>query len=91
MIALVPDPSLDKILTSIDRQSRLKESVDNGMDRLWREFGAAVRHKREARKWSLAFLGKKLGIGHSMMAYLETGDRDWTAELAAQAARELGP
>lgn len=81
---------LNQKFTAVNRAHRAQQKTGIKMAALWREFGAEVRKERKQRKWSLAALASKMGIGKSMLGYLETHGRDWSMELALRAVKELG-
>ncbi len=86
----MPVPSPKKTLSKINWALRLRESQDAEMNLLWSEFGAGVRERREHLKLSLEELAASMGIGKSMLSYLETGGREWSVGLARRAVKELG-
>lgn len=81
--------SLNNEFANFKRAHDMQQMIDNRVTQACRSFGAAVHQKRRERNWSLAHLGAQMGIGKSMLAYLETGERVWTFELAEKAVRAL--
>ena len=71
-----------------DHQQAVAEHTAHELP-LWRKFSSEVRRYREERGWSLADLADKIGIGRSLLSYLETGKRRWTLELARKAAKHM--
>lgn len=85
----MPSVSLNNEFVSFKRAHDMQQITDNQVSRACRSFGAAVHIKRKERNWSLTHLGARMGIGKSMLAYLEAGERAWSLELAEKAVRAL--
>ena len=78
--------NLNQILEVIDGLKDKREAADCGLKKLWLDFSASVRAHRRQRGMSLEDFAYKLGVGKSMLSYLETGGREWSLKLAKKAA-----
>ena len=59
------------------------------IDRLWKDFGVAIRQQRKAKKVKLAVFAQALGYTTAMITYMERGDRHWPIAKAQKAVSLL--
>lgn len=85
----MPKPAADSVFATLTEVRQRSEADHAEEKELWRTFSRVVRDGREEHGWSLEEMAKKLGIGRSMLSYLETGGREWTMKLAKKAVNAL--
>lgn len=76
----------EKILRAISRLESDEKRRSAKLKELWLRFSTEVRLSRKKKGMSLDDFSKALGIGKSMLSYLETGGREWSLELAKRAS-----
>lgn len=76
-----------RLLKTIDRAHiRATDDVAE-INRLWFDFGAAVRNERRANNIGLASFSKALGVSKAYVGFLETGKRRWDFDMAKRAVK----
>ncbi len=77
---------LTVVLKREEERSRTTEEIAS----LWSKFGREVRVQRKAQAIGLSDFAHQMGCSATMCAYLETGERDWSEEMARKAVEILG-
>lgn len=76
---------LDKTVLQSERLR--KNTIE--INRLWKQFGAAIRKERRERRIQLKVFASGLGYTSAMTSMLETGARSWPAGKAQLAVKLL--
>lgn len=78
-----------EILNAIRLQSKWQQIQQANAEKLWRDFGEAVRAERKRRKLTLKFFAAQLRYTTAMVSFMESGRRTWPLKKAERAVSIL--
>lgn len=77
--------SARRLFQQLIAHERKRETDRQNEQGLWRQFGAAIRIERKAKRVRLNVFAAELGVSPAMVSYMESGKRSWGMAMAKRA------